>query len=163
LATVLGQDLETGEDGVLRIARKVAPDRVISTVDPQARHGHKTNHRGFDGYKGHIAIDSDAEIITATAVTAGNAGDIEPAAELLSDLFDAPPTAIKGAVTGRRSLAPLPWKRTEPNDRSTSSSSSLATLDSRAPVSCSTRTIASSRSWMNSLPFALWVSRSFLV
>jgi hypothetical protein len=31
LATVLGQDLETGEDGVLRIARKVAADRVIST------------------------------------------------------------------------------------------------------------------------------------
>jgi hypothetical protein len=47
LATVLGQDLERGADGVLRIARKVAPDRVISTVDPQARHGHKTNHRGF--------------------------------------------------------------------------------------------------------------------
>src|SRR5690348_15462835 len=34
LATVLGQDLDTGEDGVLRIARRVAKDRVISTVDP---------------------------------------------------------------------------------------------------------------------------------
>ena len=56
---------------MLRVARKVAPDRVISTADPQARHGHKTNHRGFDGYKGHIAIDPDAEIITATAVTPG--------------------------------------------------------------------------------------------
>jgi hypothetical protein len=29
-------------DGVFRIARKVAPDRVISTVDPETRHGHKT-------------------------------------------------------------------------------------------------------------------------
>jgi hypothetical protein len=28
-----------------------APDRVISTVDPEARHGHKTAARGFDGYK----------------------------------------------------------------------------------------------------------------
>ena len=90
LATVLGQDLETGPDGVLRIARKVAPDRVISTVDPQARHGHKTNHRGFDGYKGHIAIDPDAEIVTATAVTAGNVGDIEPVGDLLADVLDAP-------------------------------------------------------------------------
>src|SRR2546423_862260 len=90
LATVLGQDLETGSDGVLRIARKVAPDRVISTVDPQARHGHKTNHRGFDGYKGHIAIDPDAEIVTATAVTAGNVGDIEPVGDLLADVLDAP-------------------------------------------------------------------------
>ncbi|OKI41567.1 IS1182 family transposase [Micromonospora sp. CB01531] len=86
LATVLGQDLETGDDGVLRIARKVAADRVISTVDPQARHGHKTSHRGFDGYKGHIAVDPDSEIITATEVTAGNTGDAAPAADLITDL-----------------------------------------------------------------------------
>ena len=88
LATVLGQDLETGGDGRLRIARKVAADRVISTVDPQARHGHKTNHRGFDGYKGHIAIDPDIELITATAVTAGNSGDVEPVAALIADLTE---------------------------------------------------------------------------
>src|SRR5665647_3339008 len=36
LATVVGQDLEEGADGVFRIARKVAKDRVISTVDPEA-------------------------------------------------------------------------------------------------------------------------------
>ncbi len=89
LATVLGQDLDTGADGVLRIARKVAPDRVISTVDPDARHGHKTNHRGFDGYKGHVAIDPDIEIITAVEVTAGNTGDAETVADLITDLIDA--------------------------------------------------------------------------
>jgi hypothetical protein len=88
LATVLGQDLEPRPDGALRIARKVAADRVISTVDPQARHGHKTNHRGFDGYKGHVAVDPDSEIVTATAVTAGNTGDVEPAADLITDLTD---------------------------------------------------------------------------
>ena len=88
LATVLGQDLETGSDGALRVARKVATDRVISTVDPEARHGHKTNHRGFDGYKGHVAVDPDSEIITATAVTAGNTGDVEPVADLITDLTD---------------------------------------------------------------------------
>ncbi len=49
LATVVGQDLDEGEDGVFRIARRVAKDRVISTVDPDARHGHKTSARGFDG------------------------------------------------------------------------------------------------------------------
>lgn len=90
LATVLGQDLETGADGVLRIARKVAADRVISTVDPQARHGHKTSHRGFDGYKAHIAIDPDSEIITAATVTAGNTGDAQPATELIADLTEQP-------------------------------------------------------------------------
>jgi hypothetical protein len=88
LATVLGQDLEQNGD-VFTIARKVAAGRVISTVDPEARHGHKTVRRSFDGYKGHLAEDPDSEIITATAVTPGNAGDAEPAAELLADLLQA--------------------------------------------------------------------------
>src|SRR3954447_18797391 len=64
LATVLGQDLEQGDDGWFRIARQVAKDRVISTVDPDARHGHKTQARGFEGYKGHVAVDPHSEIIT---------------------------------------------------------------------------------------------------
>jgi hypothetical protein len=88
LATVLGQDLEQGPDKVFRIARRVARDRVISTVDPDARHGHKTSARGFDGYKGHIALDPDSEIITATTVTPGNAGDASVAEDLVADLLD---------------------------------------------------------------------------
>jgi hypothetical protein len=43
LAAVVGQDLDEGEDGVFRIARRVAKNRIISTVDPDARHGHKTH------------------------------------------------------------------------------------------------------------------------
>jgi len=85
LAAVVGQDLDEGEDGVFQIARRVAKDRVISTVDPDARHGHKTAARGFDGYKGHVAVDPDSELITATKVTAGNVGDAAPAADLLAD------------------------------------------------------------------------------
>lgn len=87
LAAVLGQDLEKRDDGVFRIARRVAVDRVISTVDPEARHGHKTASRGFDGYKGHLAIDPDSEIITATEVTAGNVGDASAAEALLGDVL----------------------------------------------------------------------------
>ncbi|MGB7980665.1 MAG: transposase [Candidatus Nanopelagicales bacterium] len=96
LATVLGQDLEQADpaDGagaaVFRIARRVAKDRGISTVDPQARHGHKTAARGFDGYKGHIAIDPDSEVITDTVVSAGNVGDAAVAADLVSDLGKEP-------------------------------------------------------------------------
>ena len=86
LATVLGQDLEETEDGVFRIARRVAKDRIISTVDPDARHGHKTSARGFDGYKGSIAVDPDSEIITDTEVSAANAGDASVAADLIDDL-----------------------------------------------------------------------------
>jgi IS5 family transposase len=87
LATVLGQDLEQGPDKVFRIARRVAKDRVISTVDPDTRHGHKTSARGFDGYKGHAALDPDSEIITATTVTPGNAGDASVAEDLVADLL----------------------------------------------------------------------------
>jgi hypothetical protein len=52
LAVIVGRDLDEGEDGVFGIATRVAKDRIISTVDPDARHGHKTSARGFDGYKG---------------------------------------------------------------------------------------------------------------
>jgi hypothetical protein len=85
LATVLGQDLEPTDGGGFRIARGVAPDRIISTVDPQARHGHKTSARGFDGYKGHVSIDPDSEIIVGTAVTAANVGDAQPARALIEE------------------------------------------------------------------------------
>ena len=101
VATVVGQDLEQRDDGMFRIARRVAKDRVISTVDPEARHGHKTAARGFDGYKGHIAIDPDSEIITATAVTAGNVADGSVAEALVADVLAEPTaaTALDGATS----------------------------------------------------------------
>jgi Transposase DDE domain/Transposase domain (DUF772) len=86
LATVIGQDIAETADGRFVIAQGVAPDRVISVVDPQARHGHKSNARGFDGYKGHVAIDPDSEVITAAEVGAANAGDAAMARALLADL-----------------------------------------------------------------------------
>jgi hypothetical protein len=86
LATVTGQDIEETSDGRFRIFAGTAPDRVISTVDPQARHGHKTAAHGFDGYKGHIAADPDSEIITAAAVSAATSGDAVVAPTLLGDL-----------------------------------------------------------------------------
>ena len=51
LAVVVGQDTEPDPDreGKWRIARRVAPDRTISVVDPQARHGRKTPSQRRDG------------------------------------------------------------------------------------------------------------------
>jgi hypothetical protein len=86
LATVVGQDIEPDTDGTFRIIRGTVKDRVISTVDVDARHGHKTTARRFDGYKGHIAVDPDTEIITNTAVGAANAGDVAVATDLIADL-----------------------------------------------------------------------------
>jgi hypothetical protein len=105
IATVVGQDLEKVDDGRFRIARKVAKDRVISTVDPEARHGHKTSARGYDGYKGHIAIDPDSEIITAAEATAANVGDGSVAKDLLQDVV--PTTgAHEGEGAGVTTSAP---------------------------------------------------------
>jgi len=95
LAAVVGQDLDEGADGVFRVARRVAKDRIISTVDPEARHGHKTSARGFDGYKGHVCIDPDSELITATTVTAGNVGDAVAGDDLLADELPASAPAVE--------------------------------------------------------------------
>jgi hypothetical protein len=112
LAAVVGQDLDHGDDGSFRIARKVAADRVISVVDPDARHGHKTSARGFDGYKGHASVDPDSELVTATTVTAGNVGDAAAAPGLLAELIDqvqaTPPTPIAASAAGDGPPAPTP-------------------------------------------------------
>jgi len=86
LATVTGQDVEETDDGRFRIFAGTAPDRVISVVDPQARHGHKTAAHGFDGYKAHVAVDPDAEVICAAEVSAATSGDAAVAPTLLGDL-----------------------------------------------------------------------------
>ena len=84
LAVVAGQDVQAGDDGVFRIARKVAKDRVISTVDPQARHGHKSRNRRFDGYKAHLSVDPDSELIDDVVVTPGNVHDADAVTDLLA-------------------------------------------------------------------------------
>ena len=53
LGVVTGQDVEPDphREGRWRIARRVARDRTISTVDPEARHGHKTRTRKRTGHR----------------------------------------------------------------------------------------------------------------
>jgi hypothetical protein len=74
LALVAGQNVEPAEggdgfDGRWQIARRVAPDRVISTVDPDARHAHKTVHRRTDGFTAHVVVEPDTGLITNTRLT----------------------------------------------------------------------------------------------
>jgi hypothetical protein len=92
LALVAGQDVEPaegsdGRDGRWRIARKVAEDRVISTVDPDARHTRKSPEARRDGYRAHVAADPETGIITDEKLT-GAAGldnsDPAVAAEFLA-------------------------------------------------------------------------------
>ncbi|MCE7009262.1 IS1182 family transposase [Kibdelosporangium philippinense] len=74
LALVAGQDAEPAEgsdgtDGRWRIARKVAPDRVVSTVDPDARHTRKSPENRRDGYRAHVAAEPETGIVTDEKVT----------------------------------------------------------------------------------------------
>jgi IS5 family transposase len=76
LALVAGQDVEPDKaEGTWRIAERVVADRVISTVDPEARHMHKSQSTYRDGYKAHLAVEPDTGLITAAALTPANAAD----------------------------------------------------------------------------------------
>lgn len=89
LALIAGQDVEPGDvDGTWRIAQRVAPDRVISTVDPESRHMHKSRSEYRDGYKAHVAVEPDTGIITNTALTPANLGDGQVAGALLEHETD---------------------------------------------------------------------------
>ncbi|CAJ1582067.1 IS1182 family transposase [[Mycobacterium] wendilense] len=107
LALIAGQDVEPvddsdGTDGRWRIAQRVAADRVISTVDPEARHAHKTVHRRQDGFKAHIAVEPDTGIITDCALTKASGPDTHDsavAAQLLAG-EDAPVTVLGDSAYG---------------------------------------------------------------
>ena len=101
LALVAGQDVEPaagsdGTDGRWQIARRVAPDRVISTVDPDARHAHKTVHRRLDGFKAHIEGEPDTGLICECALTKASGPDTGDATVGM-DLLQADPT-VTGPV-----------------------------------------------------------------
>ena len=115
LALVAGQDVEWVTDndrdggGWWRIAHKVAPDRVISTVDTETRHARKTRSRRQDGYKGHIAAEPDTGLITATKLTkaAGDgSGDAEVGGDLIKadDSIDGPADVLGDSAYGSGQL-----------------------------------------------------------
>ncbi len=98
LTVVAGQDIEvvTNDDGVERprIRQGVAPDRVISTVDPDARHGHRSRSDRYDGYKLHISADVDSDLICSATATTATTHD----ASVLEDLIDADPVPVAEVI-----------------------------------------------------------------
>ena len=96
LALIAGQDVEPAEDsegtdGRWRIARTTAPDRVISTVDPDARHAHKTRERRQDGFKAHVVVEPDTGLSTVVKLSKTN-GPANSDAAVGADLVTADPT-----------------------------------------------------------------------
>ena len=111
LALVAGQDVEPaegsdGRDGRWRIARKVAGDRVISTVDPDARHTRKSPEARRDGYRAHLAADPETGIITDEKLTkASGTENSDPAVAeefLATEAGQGEAGRGRGAIPGRR-------------------------------------------------------------
>jgi transposase len=107
LALIAGQDVEPAEDsdgtdGRWRIADRVAPDRVISTVDVDTRHVHKTVHHRQDGFKAHLAVEPDTGIITNCALTKATGADNHEATvgRRLLDDEDSPVTVLADSAYG---------------------------------------------------------------
>jgi hypothetical protein len=103
LALVAGQDVEPAEgsdgtDGRWRIARKVAPDRVISQVDPDARHTRKSPEARRDGYRAHVAAEPETGIITDEALT--KAAGTENSDAAVAGRFLAADVAAGGGAAG---------------------------------------------------------------
>ena len=92
LAVVAGQDVEADPKvpGRWRIARRVVPGRVISTVDPEARHARKSRSRRSDGYKAHICAEPDTGLITAVELTTADTSDAQVGPRLLQQDPTAP-------------------------------------------------------------------------
>jgi len=122
LALVAGQDVEQDESGTWKIARKVARDRIISTVDQEARHMHKSRSEYRDGYKAHIAIEPETGLVTAAKLTPANAPDgstgvmlldsEEPGLEVLGDGAYGSGETLVALRSAKHRAAVKPWPAT---------------------------------------------------
>ena len=75
LTKILGDDLETDENGAPQITQGTAPDRIISVTDPEMRHGRKSSAHRFNGFKVSVATEENSELILDISDMAANAGD----------------------------------------------------------------------------------------
>lgn len=72
LETVLEQNIEPDPDGGRRIKQGTVPERRISVSDKDMRHGRKSSSRTINGFKQHIAVDLESNLILATCVRPAN-------------------------------------------------------------------------------------------
>lgn len=88
LRELIGQDFDVDEDGVPRLHRGTRPDRIVSVVDPEMRHGRKSASQRVDGFKLSASATSTREPLI-TAVDVAPAGEQDGARA--GDLLDAQP------------------------------------------------------------------------
>ena len=84
LGELIGQDFEIDQDGVPHLHRGTASGRIISTIDTEMRHGRKSQHQRFDGYKLSASATNTAEpLIVGVHVAAGSEQDGPQAKHLI--------------------------------------------------------------------------------
>jgi hypothetical protein len=85
LAQVLQQDIdEAPEDGGdPEIRRGTARDRIVSTTDPEMRHGHKSHTKGFEGYKASVVVETESGVVLAVDAQPANVPDREGIKDLV--------------------------------------------------------------------------------
>jgi len=86
LSQVREQDLEPRAEGGVQIRQGVAADRRISIEDADMRHGRKSKSKRFNGYKQHLGIDLDSELVLACTVLPANRPEEEATAALQEDM-----------------------------------------------------------------------------
>ena len=107
LALVAGQDVELDERGQWRIVQGVAKHRVISVVDPESRHMHKSRSAYRDGYKAHLCVEPETGLVTAATLTPANTPDGATGVQLLSGEEPGLSVLADGAYGSGETLAAL--------------------------------------------------------
>ena len=127
LAVVAGQDVEADPKvpGRWRIARRVAKGRVISTVDPEARHARKSRSQRRDGYKAHICAEPDTGLITAAELTTADTSDARVGPRLLQQ----DPTAPHNTTDTHNTTADTNTADTNTADTNTADTTDTDTAD----------------------------------
>lgn len=85
LSRLLTQDVKRTADGRPELLQGVSPDRIVSVHDPEMRHGHKSAHQRFDGFKGAVAVDPGTQLVTALDVLPAAAPDGGSSAALIRE------------------------------------------------------------------------------
>ena len=94
LRIVAAQDVEDDDNGAVRVRQGVASDRTISTVDRDARHGHRSRKDRYDGYKLHVSTDTESDLITAIDATKATVHD----STMLEELLDTDPVPVQEVI-----------------------------------------------------------------
>jgi transposase len=88
ISKILGDDVERTPAGDCKIRKGVAPDRFISLVDPEMRHGRKSASKKFDGFKVSTSMDQASELILDIEdmpAPLGDGQDLLPAIERVEE------------------------------------------------------------------------------